>query len=186
MCLIKRADVLPKPDSDLHEAVTRLSDEIGSFRCRRGFVIENFPETRQESGLFDSMISKSHVSRKAYAPILLTMPSATDEDRKASLEVISKRATGHMVHESSGRVYNSAVPELSPQVSNIDDITGETLVCPRRDLAGLTQSADRWWTRQEPEIKDYYGDRLKKVESSQTRDQVSFEISKILLEASSQ
>ena len=185
LCRIKRSDILPNPESDLHEAVNKLSDEIGSFRCRRGFVVEHFPENKEEASMFDSMLSKSHGTRPAYTPILLSMPSATEDERKASLDLVNKRAAGHMIHPSSGRVYNSSVPDLSPQVANTDDVTGEPLVCPRKDFPSIAKEALEWWTRREPEIKAYFGSRLKQVDSSLNRDDVSIEVSKVLLDAGS-
>ena len=186
MCLIKRSDVLAKDDSDIHEGLNKLSDELASFRCRRGFVMENFPATEQEAKLFDSMMNKAHADRKEYTPVLLTMPSETEEDQKSSLDLVTKRAMGHMVHEKSGRIYNSSVTDLSPQIPNTDDVTGEPLICPRKDMTGLADKALLWWNTSKPEIMNYYGSRLRVVDASQTRDSVSVEISKALLQAGSQ
>ena len=181
MCSIKREDIFAKPESDVQEAVMKLSDEISSFRCRRGFVLENFPQNEKEAKLFDTMLSKRQQSPKEYTRILLSTPSDTEEARVNSLKIVTERATGHMVHEPSGRVYNSNVPELSAQNANTDDITGEPLVCPRRDFSQLASSVRFWWSERRPQLESYFGNRLYVVDASQSRDQVSMEVSKILL-----
>jgi adenylate kinase len=182
MCKISRKEVIPKPGEDVTEAIRRLSDEIGSFRCRRGFVLENFPQTVEEAQAFDAMLEHQHPDRKTYQAFLLTMPSETDSERTSSLEAIRKRAMGNLVHEASGRVYNETSPELSPLAANVDDITGEPLVCPRTDIPAIIEETNRWWSIKEPMLKKYFGRRLYHVDSSLSRDQISAEFTRKLLD----
>ena len=182
LCSIKRHDILPKADSDLNDAVTKLSEEIGSFRCRRGFALENFPETGQEAKLFDQMIQSKHQEKKDYQVILLSMPHASDAEKEASVRQLTSRATGHMLHEPSGRIYNANVPEIAPQTPNVDDITGEPLVCPRMDPAGIAGAFSDWFTNKETTLRQFYGNRIRSVDASQSRDTVSMNISRMLLE----
>jgi adenylate kinase len=185
LCSIKREDIFKKPEADIQDALIKLSAEISSFRCRRGFVLENFPETEREAKLFDAMLSKKQDGAKSYTPIMLSTPSDNDEARASSLQIVKERASGHMVHESSGRVYNNSVSELSPQIANVDDITGEPLVCPRRDPSQISDTVRAWWNERKPQLESYFGSRLHVLDASQSRDQVSTELSKILLTATS-
>lgn len=182
MCSIKREGVLPKSDSDLNEAVTKVSDEIGSFRCRRGFAIENFPQTDQEAKVFDDMVSAKHADKKDYRVILLSMPHSTKEEQDASIVQLTSRATGHMIHEPSGRIYNSNVPEIAPQTPNMDDITGEPLVCQRMDPSGISTQFTGWLAKNEANLRQYFGQRVKNVDASQSRDAVSMNVSRVLLD----
>jgi adenylate kinase len=181
LCSIKREDFLPKDDTDLNVGLNKLSEEISSFRCRRGFAIQHFPQSSSEAALLDQMISAKHEKRKDYKVILLTMPHETDEERVESEKTLTSRATGHLVHQPSGRCYNSNVSELAPQTANVDDITGEPLVCPKNDLSGLAYRIKTWWQTQEPSIASYYGSRAQKVDAAKSRDQVSKDVSRILL-----
>lgn len=178
LCSINREDILKGTGADLNGAISKLSDEIGSFRCRRGFVISGFPGTAQEAKLFDEMIKAKHEQRAEYKMILLDIPHG-DQD-SASQQLIN-RATGHLVHVPSGRVYNKNVVELKPQAQNVDDITGEPLTCPRSDITTLKNRISSWWKEQEPNLRAYYGERLSTVESSRSHDAVSMDISRILL-----
>ena len=175
MCTLKRDDIV-KADQDLNTSLNRLSEELGSFRCRRGFVLTNFPESENEAKGLDQIISAKHPSRKDYSVILMSVPSTPE-----SQEIITQRATGMLVHEQSGRLYNGNVPELAPQTKNMDDVTGEALVCPKWDLSGLKDRLNTWWRNTEKEVSAYYGDRVQRVNAQASRDTVSVEISKILL-----
>lgn len=181
LCSINRHDILPRHDTDLNEAVSKLADEIGSFKCRKGFAIERFPETVQEAKLFDDMIRSKHQERADYKVILLDMSHDTEESRELSIKQLTSRATGHLIHEPSGRVYNANVPELSPQAPNVDDISGEPLVCPRVDIPGPRSKIESWWRERESVINDFVGARASRIDASQSRDTVSVEISRILL-----
>ena len=178
LCSIERGDIIQGTDTDLNSAVTKLSEEIGSFRCRRGFVITNFPQTSQEAKLFDDMIRSKHVERADYKVILLDVPH---EDHDSAAQQLMNRATGHLVHVPSGRVYNSNIPELKPQTQNVDDITGEALTCPRLDLASVRNRMLSWWEERKPDFSKFYGDRLSTVDASRSRDAVSMDISRLLL-----
>ena len=181
-CSIKRDDFLNSAQTDLHDAVKKLSDEIGSFRCRRGFVLQSFPESAEEAQAFDNMIKEKHANRADYKVIVLGMPHGDDQEIEASITELSKRATGHMVHQQSGRVYNSNVAELAPQTPNVDDVTGEPLVCPRFDTSGLANQARSWWIEKERSLRNFYHNRIQIVNAKKSCDQVSMDISRILLE----
>lgn len=185
LCSIRREDFLPKDDTDLNVGLNKLSEEISSFRCRRGFAIQNFPQSSSEAALLEKMISAKHEKRKDYKVILLTMPHETDAERVESEKTLTSRATGHLVHQPSGRVYNSNVSELAPQTANVDDITGEPLVCPKNDLSGFTSRMKTWWQTQEPSIASFYGTRAQKVDAAKSRDHVSMDVSRTLLTTTS-
>jgi hypothetical protein len=170
-------------EENLSKSIDKLSEEIGSFRCRRGFVISNFPESSQEAAAFDSMIREKHENRKDYKIFMLTVPSANDEERLHSTEVLTSRATGMMLHPASGRLYNANVPELAPQSSNIDDVTGEPLVCPKWDLSNLGERLNAWWNIKQQDISNYYQERLERFNALESRDNVSIEICKTLLQS---
>ena len=54
MCQINRFDFINRDVNELtDDATRRLAEEIGSFRCRRGFVVTEFPSNQDEAGKFD-------------------------------------------------------------------------------------------------------------------------------------
>ena len=181
VCSIKREDFLPSPNVNLDEGIAKLSEEIGSFRCRRGFALQHFPSSESEAKSFDHMLVAKHENRRNYSVINLSMPHSTDEERDASTKELISRANGLLVHTESGRIYNSHVPDLAPQTPNVDDVSGEPLVCPKRDLTGLAGRIQEWWTKREPGLRSYYGERMQTVDAANSRDTVSMEVSKILL-----
>jgi hypothetical protein len=184
MCSIKRSDFMKQSDDNLKMSIQTLSEEIGSFKCRRGFVLSHFPETAEEASAFDSMIREKHPVRGDYRVFMFSVAAGNDDEKAQSTEALKSRAAGVLVHPSSGRFYNSNVPELAPQTQSIDDVTGEPLVCPKWDISSLGQRLNTWWNTQEIALKNYYSDRIQLINALVTRDQVSIDLSKKLLHTS--
>jgi len=183
LCTIQRNDIIKGSSQDLSKTMQTLSEEIGSFRCRRGFALSDFPQSAEEAKALDDMISEKHEARSDYRVLMLSVPSGTEEEKSKSTNILTHRATGVLVHQSSGRMYNTNVPELAPQSPNIDDVTGEPLVCPKRDLSSLGERLRSWWDNTEPDLAGYYGNRLERFNATATRDHFSVEISKSLLKS---
>ena len=180
LCTIKRSDIM-KQDNTLDQSIKSLSDEIGSFRCRRGFALENFPETKEEAGAFDIMIKSKHEKRSNYQVFVLDLPSTTTDERRASSESLLARARGMLIHPGSGRTYNTSDPDMSPQSPNVDDVTGEGLICPNWNYNDLNSRLEDWWNRRKPELVSFFSSRCNFIDASRSRDSVSMEISKTLL-----
>lgn len=181
LCSLKRVEFLPNSNASLTEAVAKMSIEIDSFRCRKGFVLENFPVNEEEATLFDDMLAKKHKERMEYRTILLNMPHNNDIESEASLDQLMSRASGHLIHKPSGRIYNSNVSELAPQTSKTDDVTGEALVGPSYDISSLKANVASWWSTRQPILERYFGSRLERVDASQPMDSVSSAINQVLL-----
>lgn len=181
VCSISRDDIFKSSPTGLAEAMNSLSDELASFRCRRGFVLSNFPQGREEATNFDNMLMKSHADKTDYKVILLTVPSGTDDARDKSIDELTRRATGELHHPSSGRVYNSNVQILSPQVPNVDDVTSEPLVCSNVGISSLRDRICSWWDTTENELRDYYANRVQKVDATNSPESVSLDISAFLM-----
>ena len=180
LCTINRTDIM-KQSIALDAAIKDLSDEIGSFRCRRGFAVSNFPESTEEAKAFDDMIRSRHSKHADYKVFVIDLPSSDDTMRQKSFMMLDHRARGMLLHPQSGRIYNTTEPELAPQTANIDDVTGEGLVCPNWDLSGLQKKLNNWWEIRLPEVNAFYRTRCRFIDASRPRDSVSVEISKILL-----
>jgi adenylate kinase len=180
MCTIKRTDIL-KQSRSLDAAIKELSDEIGSFRCRRGFAVSHFPETTEEAKAFDDMIASKHSRHSDYKVFIIDLPSVDDTARRTSSDILSKRARGMLLHPQSGRIYNTTEPELAPQTTNLDDVTGESLVCPNWNLSDLQERVNDWWDVRLPQVRSFFGSRCRFVDAARARDTVSVEISKTLL-----
>lgn len=183
MCSIRRKDILPNAESDLGKGMSKLSEEIGSFRCRRGFVLSNFPESEQEAQSLDDMLGKKHPSKQNYQVFALGIPSEVGVDE--AIRTFSQRAEGHLVHEPSGRTYNDNVPEMSPQIPHKDDVTGEPLVCPSWNLTDLPDRIRNWSITIRPSLQQYYKTKFLEVNSLDPIDAVSINLSKHLLKPAS-
>lgn len=179
-CSISREDFLPA-NTDLTRGLARLSEELASFRCRRGFAVAHFPETATEAAAFDEMLNTKHPDWKDYKVVLLSLPSENDDKRTESSACLLGRAKGHLVHQASGRIYNSSVPELSPQTANTDDVTGESLTSPKWELSDFTDRLNKWWSINEPSVRKYYRSRISNVDAEQGIHSVSHDISKVFL-----
>ena len=179
LCSIKRRDLYSTPEATLDSAISRLSDDIGSFRCRRGFILENFPSSPAEGIALDDLIRNKHPSRKDYRAILLDLPHSNEQEKEHSEQELMRRAQGLLLHPSSGRQYNANVEDLRPQTPNVDDVSGEPLVCPNSDLSSVSASIRNWWDS-ESAISSF-SSRLARVDARKSIDSVSIEVSRILL-----
>jgi adenylate kinase len=82
--------------------------------CKRGFLLDGFPRTVEQSVLLDDLLAE--LGRRVERVILLD----------ASDEVIVHRLSGRRVHPPSGRVYHVELDP--PRQPDVDDVTGEPLV----------------------------------------------------------
>jgi len=180
LCTIKREDIL-KESHSLDAAMKTLSDEIGSFRCRRGFALTHFPETVEEAAALDNMVSSKHPKKVDYKVFMLDLPSDSEAARKSSSDILSRRAQGMLIHPSSGRIYNTNDPDLAPQSPNVDDVTGDSLVCPNWKLSDLENKLTDWWANRRSPVSSFFGSRACYIDGSKSRDSVSIEISRTLL-----
>jgi adenylate kinase len=185
LCSLKRDDIFSDPNTDMASGLRKLSEEIGSFRCRRGFVLERFPQNETEAKLFDEMMAKQHTDRRDFKTIVLDFPHDSEEQASSSTAQLLERGAGRIKHESSGRLYNSKIGELTPKSPNLDDITGEALVHMESDTYALKTRIENWWSQQLPLLQSYFGPRIHRVDASQSIDTVSIAISRVLLESKS-
>ena len=174
LCSISREDIMK---TDLEKGMLKLSEELSSFRCRRGFVLSHFPNNIEEATSLDEMLKEKHTKWANYKVLLLSMSAERDD----SLKELTERAKGHLVHPASERSYNTNVPELAPQTPFVDDITGEPLVSRQWSIPKLTDSINKWWDVDLPSIDEYYGKRAIHIAADQSIDSVALQISKILL-----
>lgn len=184
LCTIKRDDIM-KESNSLDTTMRKLSEEIGSFQCRRGFALTHFPATVEEATALDEMISSKHPNKSDYKVFMLDLPSSNEAERKKSSEILNSRARGMLLHPTSGRIYNTTDPELAPQSPNVDDVTGEGLVCPTWNLSDLENRLNDWWNHRRPAITTFFKTRCCCIDASKSRDLVSVEISRTLLGESS-
>lgn len=94
-------------------ALKALEAKLDEPRCRRGFVLEGFPSTVAQSDGLQVLLAK--VGRPLEHVVFLEADQAT----------LSERCKHRLVHESSGRRYNTKF--APPQKDGIDDFTGEQL-----------------------------------------------------------
>lgn len=181
LCSISREDILPEDNSSTIETgMTKLSQELNSFRCRRGFALTRFPSSASEAEALDDLLGKKHPHKRDYKVIVFQVP----EDDSGT-DLLSNRAKGHLIHENSGRIYNSNVPELMPQTPYLDDITGDPLVGPQWKISNVEEKITQWWNTQLPSVAKYYGSKIRTINATESRDSVSVEISKLLLNSES-
>lgn len=180
LCTIKRDEIMRESNS-LDAAMKKLSGEIETFQCRRGFALTNFPETVEEANALDAVLKLKHPKRVDYKVLMLDLPSANDAERKDSTAILQARAQGMLVHPKSGRIYNTSDPELTPHTPNVDDVTGDALVCPNWKLTDLENRLNDWWGQRRPQLVSFFKRRSCFIDASKPRDSVSIEISRILL-----
>lgn len=72
ICGITR-DQLYGPDArNATRALSAITHELNSFRCRRGFVLSRFPETEEEAVGLDKMLANSHPTKSNYHIFVLS------------------------------------------------------------------------------------------------------------------
>lgn len=181
LCRLKREDFMHNGNTEVKTAIEKLSEEIGSFRCRRGFALENFPTNSEEARLLDEMITEKHPERIDYKTLLLDMPHDNGKEANSSIDILLNRDSGNLIHEPSGRIYNSNIANLAPQTPNVDDISGEPLTERLSNVPERSGVISSWWKSLQPPLEAYFVDRLEKIDASQPKDAVSEAITRIFM-----
>jgi hypothetical protein len=127
------------------------------------------------------MITEKHTERIDYKTFLLDMPHAKENEANSSIGILLNRDSGNLIHEPSGRIYNSTIANLAPKSPNVDDISGEPLAERTRNVPDRTRSISSWWESVQPQLEAYFRDRLEKIDASQPKDAVSGAITRIFL-----
>ncbi len=95
--------------------INLIQQRIANADCQNGFLLDGFPRTiPQAEALTQAGIGIDHV-------VEIFVPD----------DVIIRRMSGRRVHPASGRIYH--VENHPPQVADVDDVTGESLVLREDD-----------------------------------------------------
>lgn len=124
------------PDHTMQELILSELNKMSSSR----WLLDGFPRTlRQAAALLEQEC--------LHAVINLNVP----------FETIIDRIKGRWIHPESGRVYNEGYNP--PQVSGVDDVTGEPLVQRPDDLPEAVQERLRQYEHQTKPLTDYFKER---------------------------
>eukprot|EP00927_Polykrikos_kofoidii_P023001 TRINITY_DN21307_c0_g1_i1.p1 TRINITY_DN21307_c0_g1~~TRINITY_DN21307_c0_g1_i1.p1 ORF type:complete len:264 (-),score=43.80 TRINITY_DN21307_c0_g1_i1:81-818(-) len=118
------------PGSADDRAVGKLVELIDRPQCRRGFVLEGFPQTATQAQKLDEVLAKRNVP--LHHAIFLDAP----EDQ------LLARCEGRLLHEASGRVYNEKF--RPPVAAGVDDFTGDALTRPPHDVSKFQKNVEEY------------------------------------------
>jgi adenylate kinase len=120
--------------------IALVKERIEQDDCVNGFLFDGFPRTiPQAQALVEADINIQYV-----------IEIAVDDE-----EIVS-RLSGRRVHESSGRVYH--VEHNPPQVSGVDDETGEPLIQRDDDQESTVRNRLHIYHEQTKPLVDFYTD----------------------------
>jgi len=134
VCRVTLADLYKEDTSGTasgsdERAFKHLEVILDKPQCRRGFVLEGFPQTAAQAQRLQSSLKRrtplEHV-------VVLDAPE----------EILQERCRGSLVHEASGRHYHDKFKQ--PFDEGLDDYTGEALVRPPNKEAQLPQNLERY------------------------------------------
>ena len=120
--------------------IALVKERIEQDDCVNGFLFDGFPRTiPQAQALVEADINIQYV-----------IEIAVDDE-----EIVS-RLSGRRVHESSGRVYH--IEHNPPQVSGVDDETGEPLIQRDDDQESTVRNRLHIYHEQTKPLVDFYTD----------------------------
>jgi adenylate kinase len=132
--------------------------------CKRGFLLDGFPRTVEQSVLLDDLLAE--LGRRVERVILLD----------ASDDVIVRRLSGRRVHPPSGRVYHVELDP--PRQPDIDDVTGEPLVQRSDDREDVVRARLQVYREKTSPLAGLYEARgiLVRVDANRPRREVAADV----------
>ena len=97
-----------------------MKDRLTQTDCLNGYILDGFPRTIPQAKGLDEILNKLD------SPLDNVIVIEVDD------RVIIERMSGRRVHSSSGRIYH--IKYDPPNIENIDDITGDTLIIRPDDI----------------------------------------------------
>lgn len=132
--------------------------------CKRGFLLDGFPRTVEQSVLLDDLLAE--LGRRVERVILL---DACDD-------VIVRRLNGRRVHLPSGRVYHLELDP--PRRPDLDDVTGEPLVQRSDDREEVVRARLQVYREKTAPLAALYDARgiLVRVDANRSRHEVAADV----------
>lgn len=115
-----------------------VKERLAQPDCQQGFLLDGFPRT----------IPQVEALRKMGIKLDFVIEIAVDDD-----EVV-RRLTGRRVHLSSGRTYH--LDYNPPKISDIDDVTGESLIQREDDKEVTVRKRLQVYQHQTRPLLDYF------------------------------
>ena len=97
-----------------------MKDRLTQTDCINGYILDGFPRTIPQAKGLDKILNKLD------SPLDNVIVIQVDD------RIIVERMSGRRVHSSSGRIYH--IKYDPPNIENIDDITGDTLIIRPDDI----------------------------------------------------
>ena len=97
-----------------------MKDRLTQADCINGYILDGFPRTIPQAKGLDEILNKLD------SPLDNVIVIQVDD------RVIIERMSGRRVHSSSGRIYH--IKYDPPEIEDIDDITGESLIIRPDDI----------------------------------------------------
>ena len=97
-----------------------MKDRLTQADCTNGYILDGFPRTIPQAKGLDKILNKLD------SPLDNVIVIQVDD------RVIIERMSGRRVHSSSGRIYH--IKYDPPEIEDIDDITGESLIIRPDDI----------------------------------------------------
>ena len=97
-----------------------MKDRLTQTDCLNGYILDGFPRTIPQAKGLDKILNKLD------SPLDNVIVIQVDD------RIIVERMSGRRVHSSSGRIYH--IKYDPPNIENIDDITGDTLIIRPDDI----------------------------------------------------
>jgi len=138
------------------DIVTSIIDNnLGSERCRRGFILDGFPRTIPQAESLDDMLMKR--GEKIDAAIQFDVDD----------EEVVKRVTGRWIHKASGRSYHTVFNP--PKSAGVDDLTGEPLIQRPDDTEEICRTRLKNYHTQASALLRFYHQKkvLKRINAMQ-------------------
>ena len=145
-----------------------MKDRLTQADCTNGYILDGFPRTIPQAKGLDKILNKLD------SPLDNVIVIQVDD------RVIIERMSGRRVHSSSGRIYH--IKYDPPEIKDIDDITGESLITRPDDIKETVKKRLMiYHDLTSPLIKFYSNkNQLIRVDGSQDIDDVFSSILKSL------
>ena len=132
--------------------VNLIKERIKEADCAKGFILDGFPRTMEQTKMLDAMLAES--GEKVGYVVALEVPDA----------VLTERICGRWVHKESGRSYHikfappKSLGEQAPSVATmLDDETGQPLMQRKDDTEEALKSRLEAYHSQTVPILAHYG-----------------------------